>query len=83
MTLCKLVKRNFLQGDRLIVTIITVVLVLYLLEATTLEKTRLEDSVGPGGFPILIALIGLGLCGLFYINVFRNLMPEYEKVRGV
>ena len=83
MTLGKLVKRSFLQGDRLIVTIITVFLVLYLLEATTLEKTRLEDSVGPGGFPILIALIGLGLCALFYINVFRNVMPEYAKIQGV
>lgn len=83
MTLGKLIKRNFLQGDRLIVTIITVVLVLYLVEALSLEKTRLEDSVGPGGFPTLIALVGLGLCGLFYINVFRNLMPEYERIRGV
>jgi len=83
MTLGKLVKRNFLQGDRLIVTLITVFLVLYLLEATTFKKTRLEDSVGPGGFPILIAVIGLGLCFIFYINVFRNLMPEYEKTKGV
>lgn len=83
MTIGKLIKRSFLQGDRLIVTIVTIVLILYLIEATGLERTRLEDSVGPGGFPIVIALVGLGLCGLFYINVFRNLLPEYEKTQGV
>ena len=80
MTFGEMIKRNFLQGDRLIVTMITTFLVLYLTESTQLEKTNMEDAVGPGGFPFVIGVTGLILCAIFYINVFRGFMAEYEKI---
>lgn len=83
MTFGEMIKRNFLQGDRLIVTMITTVLVLYLYEATQLEKTNMEDAVGPGGFPVVLGLTGLGLCAIFYINVFRGKMAEFEKIKSL
>lgn len=82
MALSKIVRRNFLRGDRFIVSIITVTLIFYLIEANQLERSSLGDTVGPGGFPTLLAVFGLILCAIFYLNVFRNLMPEFEEVRN-
>jgi len=61
---------------------ITVILFLYLNEAMTLERTNLEDAIGPGGFPKLIGVVGLILCAIYFINVFRGVMVEYEKSEG-
>ena len=82
MTLGELVKRHFLRGDRLIVTIVTLVLIFYLYEATQLERSNMGDIVGPAGFPVLIAISGLILCGIFYFNVFRGIAAEYEPSEG-
>ncbi len=82
MTASELVRRHFLRGDRLIVTLITIVLMLYLNEATMLERSNMGDIVGPSGFPVLIAVCGLILCALFYVNVFRGVMTEYEPSEG-
>jgi len=83
MSIIEQIKRNFLQGDRLIVTMISVLLFFYLKEALVLEKTNLEDAVGPGGFPVLLGITGVILCGIYFINVFRGRMAEYEKIEGL
>lgn len=82
MTASELVKRHFLRGDRLIVTLITATLLFYLNEASSLERSNMGDIVGPSGFPILIAVCGLILCAIFYVNVFRGVMAEYEPSEG-
>lgn len=82
MTLGELVKRHFLRGDRLIVTLITLALIFYLNEASKLERSNMGDIVGPAGFPALIAVCGLILCALFYLNVFRGIAAEYKPSEG-
>ena len=66
----------------MIATLMAVLFILYYFEATTITKTNMEDTIGPGAFPQLISIFGLFLCVCFFIPVFRGAKNNYEKTIG-
>ena len=76
------IKSLFFEGDRMIATMMTILFVVYYLEAENIPKTNMEDKIGAGAFPQLIGVFGLLMCACFFFSVWRNSGVQYEKIIG-
>ncbi len=78
--------RAVLRGDGVLAVLFILLLIGYLAEATQLRGGLMSDLVGPRTFPILLAVFGLGVCGVFFLQKLREPPAEQEDeartVRG-
>ncbi len=77
------IKSLFFEGDRMIATLMTILFVLYVIEADSIPKTNMEDKIGPGAFPQLVGLFGVLMCACFFYNTWRTGGMQYEKIVGI
>lgn len=74
--------RFFLTGDRLLVTLFTLLVVYYGAETLSFFRTMSEDVVGPASFPRLLALFAGILVILFFVQKRREVRDDRDEPHG-
>jgi hypothetical protein len=67
---------NVFKEDRIVGILILIASSIYGWSAYEMTGLRSDDAVGPGGFPVLIAVAGIGL------SAFLIARPGSEKRKG-